>query len=55
MWNNQLPREIRANPSGLSRRAPFIAGKEGVEVDPHEWARRSINLEHYSAGKSAKK
>jgi hypothetical protein len=41
---NTIPRDLRDNPSGLKRRAIFIAGKEGVSVDEGERARRIVNL-----------
>lgn len=40
-----VPRDMRDNPSGLKRRAIFIAGKEGVRVDEGERARRIMNID----------
>ena len=43
---SNIPRDMRDNPSGLKRRAIFMAGKDGVTtVDEGERARRSINIE----------
>jgi hypothetical protein len=56
MYVKHIPRDVRDNPSGFSRRAIFIAGKDGVTtVDPGEWARRTINEEDLAKSKGKTK